>query len=238
VISSFRVVSTPLLHYQSINFTTTYFNVPLSPSPTVETHVHSFRTLNSPQQSLPNQQYGSCKQFLFSCRRCWRWHRYVNNSPLHKQPANCSQGRSVALKFAKAYPVVLLARNPANYEEIVKEIKASGGQAVGFPTDVTSQSSVKDAFAQIKKEFGGKKLAAAVFNVGGSFVRKPFLELSLEEYEVGFNANGYVWRPWFNHSGRFFNLPKFYEPILIRLLPQEGILQLRPSHSSPPPRVC
>jgi NAD(P)-dependent dehydrogenase (short-subunit alcohol dehydrogenase family) len=96
------------------------------------------------------------------------------------------------LKFAKAYPVVLLARNPANYEELVKEIKASGGQAVGFPTDVASQSSVKDAFAQIKNEFGGKKLAAAVFNVGGSFVRKPFLELSPEEYEIGYNANGCV----------------------------------------------
>jgi NAD(P)-dependent dehydrogenase (short-subunit alcohol dehydrogenase family) len=100
-------------------------------------------------------------------------------------------GRSVALKFAKAYPVVLLARNPANYESIVKEIKDSGGQAVGFPTDVASQSSVKDAFAQIQKEFKGKKLAAAIFNVGGSFVRRGFLELTAEEYEAGFNANGY-----------------------------------------------
>jgi len=99
-------------------------------------------------------------------------------------------GRSVALKFAKAYPVVLLARNPANYEDIVKEIKASGGQAIGFPTDVASQSSVKEAFANINKEFGGKKLAAAIFNVGGSFIRKPFLELTAEEYEAGFNANG------------------------------------------------
>lgn len=32
----------------------------------------------------------------------------------------------VAIKFAKAYPVVLLARNPDNYESIVKEIKSSG----------------------------------------------------------------------------------------------------------------
>ena len=86
---------------------------------------------------------------------------------------------------------MLLARNPANYDSIVQEIKESGGQAVGFPTDVASQKSVNDAFAQIQKEFKGKKLAAAVFNVGGSFVRKPFLQLSLEEYETGFNANGY-----------------------------------------------
>ncbi|KAG0651269.1 hypothetical protein D0Z07_1869 [Hyphodiscus hymeniophilus] len=99
-------------------------------------------------------------------------------------------GRSVALKFAKVYPVVLLARNPAHYESIVKEIKESGGQAIGFSTDVASQSSVKDAFAQIQKELKGKKLAAAIFNVGGAFVRKPFLELSLDEYEAGYNTNG------------------------------------------------
>jgi len=99
-------------------------------------------------------------------------------------------GRSVALKFAKTYPVVLLSRNPANYESIVKEIKASGGEAIGISTDTSSASSVKNAFAEIQKEFKGKKLAAAVFNVGGGFVRKPFLELTQEEYEGGFKSNG------------------------------------------------
>jgi len=95
-------------------------------------------------------------------------------------------GRSVALKFAKSYPVVLLARNPANYESIVKEIKESGGQAVGFSTDVASQSSVQDAFEQIHKEFKGKKLAAAIFNVGGSFIRKPFFGAELGGVRVWF----------------------------------------------------
>jgi len=99
-------------------------------------------------------------------------------------------GRSVALKFAKAYPVALLARNPANYESIVKEINASGGKAIGISTDVSSPQSVSDAFKEIEKEFQGKKLAAAVFNVGGKFIKKPFLELSLEEYEAGYDANG------------------------------------------------
>jgi len=99
-------------------------------------------------------------------------------------------GRSVALKFAKTYPVVLLARNPANYEPIVKEIKAAGGQAIGISTDTSSASSVKSAFEEINKEFKGKKLAAAIFNVGGGFVRKPFLELTQEEYEGGFKSNG------------------------------------------------
>jgi len=99
-------------------------------------------------------------------------------------------GRSVALKFAKTYPVVLLARNPANYESIVSEIKSSGGHAIGISTDIASPSSVSDAFKKIEKEFKGKKLAAAVFNVGGGFVRKPFLELTQDDYEAGFVANG------------------------------------------------
>ena len=34
------------------------------------------------------------------------------------------------------------------------------------------------------------KVAAAVFNVGGSFIRKPFLQMSLEEYSAGWEANG------------------------------------------------
>ena len=97
----------------------------------------------------------------------------------------------VAIKFAKTYPVVLLARNPANYESIVKEIKASGGHAIGISTDVASESSVKNAFAEIQKEFQGKKLAAAIYNVGGGFVRKPFLETTLAEYQAGYDANGY-----------------------------------------------
>jgi len=99
-------------------------------------------------------------------------------------------GRSVALKFAKTYPVALLARDPANYESIVKEIKDNGGEAIGISTDVSSASSVKSAFAEIQKEFKGKKLAAAIFNVGGKFVRKPFLEMTEEEYEAGYQANG------------------------------------------------
>ncbi|KAG9228235.1 short chain dehydrogenase/ reductase-like protein [Amylocarpus encephaloides] len=99
-------------------------------------------------------------------------------------------GRSVALKFAQVYPVVLLARNPSNYEAIVSEIKASGGHAIGVATDVSSPQSVVNAFSEIDREFGGKRLAAAIYNVGGRFVRKPFLELTLEEYEAGYEANG------------------------------------------------
>lgn len=39
----------------------------------------------------------------------------------------------------------------------------------------------------------GAQLAAAVFNVGGRFVRKPFLELTEDDFMAGMEANGYEW---------------------------------------------
>lgn len=107
-------------------------------------------------------------------------------------------GASIARKFAAAYSVVLLARNPANYEAVVSEINQSGGKAAGISTDITDEESVKKAFVKIEEDYVKGKdgneghLAAAVFNVGGGFIRKPFLELTTEEFESGFKGNGYV----------------------------------------------
>ncbi|KAL8714379.1 MAG: hypothetical protein Q9220_001712 [cf. Caloplaca sp. 1 TL-2023] len=102
-------------------------------------------------------------------------------------------GATVARKFAQKYPVALLARNPANYESAVHDIESAGGRAIGISTDVSSPESVDDAVKKIKAEFGAEtRCAAAVFNVGGRFVRKPFLELTQEEFEAGWEANGWL----------------------------------------------
>ena len=90
------------------------------------------------------------------------------------------------------YSIALLARNPANYEPLVKEINGNGGKAIGISTDVSDANSVKNAFEKISSEMGSAKLAAAVFNVGGRFVRKPFLELSEDDFIAGYESNGYV----------------------------------------------
>ena len=107
-------------------------------------------------------------------------------------------GRSLALKFSAAYPTVfLLARSPESYDSIVKEIKASGRNAVGISTDVSSSASVSAALKTIAAETANKNLAAAIYNVGGKFIRKPFLELTEEEYSSGFEAGG---RGFFNFA--------------------------------------
>lgn len=90
-------------------------------------------------------------------------------------------GRSVAVRFARAYPVVLISRSPENHKDIVAEINKSGGQAIGISADMADVQSVASAFETIAKEFPGKKMAAAIYNVGGLLVRKPFLELTPED---------------------------------------------------------
>jgi len=92
-------------------------------------------------------------------------------------------GASVARKFAKAYPVVLLARKPQNYEDLAKEINSSGGKAIGISTDVSDASSLTNAVDTIKKEFGSDiGAAAAIFNASGGFLRKPFLEVPADVF--------------------------------------------------------
>jgi enoyl-[acyl-carrier-protein] reductase (NADH) len=75
---------------------------------------------------------------------------------------------------------------------LAEEINKAGGKAVGISCDASSASSVKDAFERLKSEMGSAPLAAAIYNVGGRFVRKPFLELSEEDFEAGWEANGSV----------------------------------------------
>ncbi|RMZ83682.1 hypothetical protein DV738_g1036, partial [Chaetothyriales sp. CBS 135597] len=94
-------------------------------------------------------------------------------------------GRSVALRFAQHYPVVLLARRPESYNEVVAQINKAGGRAIGIATDATDQASLAAAFETINKEWQGLQLAAAIYNVRtyGRSSRKPFLELKVEDLE-------------------------------------------------------
>jgi NAD(P)-dependent dehydrogenase (short-subunit alcohol dehydrogenase family) len=75
---------------------------------------------------------------------------------------------------------------------VVNEINSSGGQAVGISTDLSDSNSVKAAFDQIAQKFPGAGLSAAVFNSSGSFVRKPFLEVTEEEYSTSLDSQAYV----------------------------------------------
>jgi NAD(P)-dependent dehydrogenase (short-subunit alcohol dehydrogenase family) len=98
-------------------------------------------------------------------------------------------GAAVARRFAAAYPVALLARSPENYEGLVQEINKSGGKAIGISTDVSSEDSVKAAFKKIEEEFQGANCAAAVFNASGKFVKKPLLEMSVQDFSTSWEVS-------------------------------------------------
>ena len=103
-------------------------------------------------------------------------------------------GRSVAIRFSEAYPVVLLARSPESYNGVVAEINKAGRKAIGITADATDESSLKLAFESIEKELPGSKLAATIYNVRPNSrpSRKPFLELTLEDLDVSLKGNMYV----------------------------------------------
>jgi NAD(P)-dependent dehydrogenase (short-subunit alcohol dehydrogenase family) len=81
---------------------------------------------------------------------------------------------------------------------LAREIVDNGGQAVGISTDLGNPDSVRQAFARIAHEFGHegssdattpRPIAAAVFNASGRFVRKPLLELTLDEFAAGHDVS-------------------------------------------------
>ena len=101
-------------------------------------------------------------------------------------------GASLARRFAKSYPVALLARTPASYDPLVEEINKSGGKAIGVSADMANEEGVKSAFARIGKEFDNAPCATAIYNASGGFVRQPFLETKIEDLEKGWSVTVYV----------------------------------------------
>lgn len=92
-------------------------------------------------------------------------------------------GAAIARRFARGYPVVLLARSQASLDPLVRDIQKSNGSALALPTDVTDLSSMTRAIADTKAQLGQDvRVAAAIFNMASKFTRKGFLESTQEEY--------------------------------------------------------
>lgn len=97
-------------------------------------------------------------------------------------------GRATAIKFAKTYSVVLLARKPESYRDMVAEIEQAGGHALGITADMADINAVNSAFDVIQTELPNSKLAAAVYNVNSGFSMKPFLDLKKEDLDASLGA--------------------------------------------------
>ncbi|BCS29311.1 uncharacterized protein APUU_70881A [Aspergillus puulaauensis] len=83
-------------------------------------------------------------------------------------------GAALARKFAKQYPVALLARSTNFARELASQIEADGGTAISYQVDISDAASVEVAFNGIRKQFG-TNCAAALFNASSRPFPKPFL---------------------------------------------------------------
>jgi len=74
-------------------------------------------------------------------------------------------GRACAVRLASAgAAVAVAARNQTKLDELVSEIKASGGKAEAFPLDVSDEEQIKSAFKTVLGQFS--KIDILVNNAG------------------------------------------------------------------------
>lgn len=100
-------------------------------------------------------------------------------------------GRTMALALAGAgADVVVSARSADEIESAAAEIRALGRRAFAFAADITSQDDCAALVGRTVDEFGELDI---LVNNAGINVRKPVLELSLEEYRrvLATNLEGY-----------------------------------------------
>lgn len=100
-------------------------------------------------------------------------------------------GRAMALAFAQAgADVVVGARRPGPIEETADMVRALGRRALAIPTDVTDSKQADHLMVSTVDEFG--KLDILVNNAGIDRTisnRKPFLEITDDDWQRGININ-------------------------------------------------
>jgi NAD(P)-dependent dehydrogenase (short-subunit alcohol dehydrogenase family) len=90
-------------------------------------------------------------------------------------------GAASKLLAAEGAKVAIVDRNAAGGKETVAAIKAAGGDAIFVEADVTDEASVNRAVADVVARYGP---VTTLFNHAGSIVIKPFLETTLDEWEM------------------------------------------------------
>lgn len=104
-------------------------------------------------------------------------------------------GASVARRLAQAYPVVLLARRQASFEQVMRDIHKDGGRAITIIADVSREDDIVAAIRKASQELRSTSIAMAVFNASGPFSRKSFRDITAAEFEASWKTSWYVRAP-------------------------------------------
>ena len=96
-------------------------------------------------------------------------------------------GKAIAMRLARdgANVVVTYHSSQDKAEEIVKEIKDKGVDAIALQVNVREIESVRDLFSKAVERFG--KVDILVNNAAGKNVFKPTVEMTPEEYDSMFD---------------------------------------------------
>lgn len=98
-------------------------------------------------------------------------------------------GRATAAAFAReGARVGLLDSNRSALAECERELRESGAEVVAVPSDMTAESSVAAAVAEIAERFGGIDVAVGCAGISGPFGR-PIEEITLAEWDAVLAVN-------------------------------------------------
>jgi len=100
-------------------------------------------------------------------------------------------GRGIGAAIARTYAevganVVLAARTEAQLEEVAADVRASGGEALVLPCDVSELDVLDNLVDRTVEAFGG--VDVVVNNAGGS-MPNAFLDTSVRAFEKAFHFN-------------------------------------------------
>ncbi|EHS53721.1 short-chain dehydrogenase/reductase SDR [Rhizobium sp. PDO1-076] len=97
-------------------------------------------------------------------------------------------GRATAKLFAaEGAKVAIVSLSPANIEAVVTDIEATGGTALGVPTDISDAAQIKAAIDTVVANWGGIDiLVNCAFD--SSVVFSPVLDLSIEQLQRNFDT--------------------------------------------------
>src|SRR5579862_6039071 len=102
--------------------------------------------------------------------------------------ADSGIGKGVALELAKAGAKLLInyAHNQAAADEVVSEIKATGGEAFAFQADVSHEGEVQAMFAEMFKQYGTIDI---LVNNAGLQKDSKFVDMTLDQWQTVININ-------------------------------------------------
>ncbi len=96
-------------------------------------------------------------------------------------------GRAVAFSLGRAgWSVGVCARTPARLERLLLELRGAGVAAEGLPADVGNEAQVKGLVQRVSTTLG---TIDTLVNNAGMLVAKPFLDLTLEDWDATMRTN-------------------------------------------------